>query len=940
MDYETEFYQIVGNRQSGLPIKHGLGPDGQPFDAVVVDTPPGEVFDVTGGITGAEPEALPAEVTAGAPAEVSVGEFAKKGLGTYAMGLKGLAQAWVGIGGDLERLVTGLARAAEASASDKNVWDAFLMGLGKDSTLLWDTEEAKKILDKFLPAGLDPQDFGGKFQQTTMLRDGGQGPMRVGIDGYVGERFGEFFAPGGQLKAGIKLGKALRAGLQRLPESVRPGPISAGLSIEPVTGEQAAAMLARKAPLSAQEKTTLAAAGDSKAQRAAADEARRVKGNYPKAEGWEPITIDKVESKATKAGDSKIKVKFKKIAYGFEQPPGKTKPEVWLNKMSSRIVDEVAAVVERAKSGDQAASEILDQANWYRSMRDRLRSEFGGIGDVFADVLGATSAQTDVKANFDNAIEILRRFSRGDFDAEIKAYSDRVSDPSLRSDPTTLTKEFKAGEFPLITKASGALFNTNSPAATGALLDMFRAVRAGDAPKTPNFTGNLIGLTNEATIDVWAARMLRRLAGKPTIPPPAEQGVTGTHRVGSTLFEPKVGGEFGFGQAAFKSAADTINSQGLISGVRPDLGNLGPDDLQAVAWFIEKERWTKNNWTTKAGEGGSLDYEMSLAGQPDAERVNELRSILRKGSSTDAEKEAARQELEQLAASPERYTLGVSSERPNDVPSDYRQAELAAEFDDVVRDDASVITYKANSTFGRFMKSDERALDAEFIVQKNFDPSALTRRLVEMGKQYDQDSVFIAKAVPTGTSANARPGIELYFKQRQSPDFVRKITDKLAEYGIDGFTFITDMRAADRPGAMALSGSPDTAGLTGVRLQYVPEFDDAFDPARRAEIMAEKQRLFNKVLGDIISEDQVSDARVVWYDTKVFFRSDYDAYLGTDVGRANPKPGSRPPGGADATQPNSSGAGGTGLPRNVSDRLGAEPGAQARRINNNPGGEQ
>jgi len=238
------------------------------------------------------------------------------------------------------------------------------------------------------------------------------------------------------------------------------------------------------------------------------------------------------------------------------------------------------------------------------------------------------------------------------------------------------------------------------------------------------------------------------------------------------------------------------------------------------------------------------------------------------------------------------------------------------------------------------MKSDERALDAEFIVQKNFDPSALTRRLVEMGKQYDQDSVFIAKAVPTGTSANARPGIELYFKQRQSPDFVRKITDKLAEYGIDGFTFITDMRAADRPGAMALSGSPDTAGLTGVRLQYVPEFDDAFDPARRAEIMAEKQRLFNKVLGDIISEDQVSDARVVWYDTKVFFRSDYDAYLGTDVGRANPKPGSRPPGGADATQPNSSGAGGTGLPRNVSDRLGAEPGAQARRINNNPGGEQ
>jgi hypothetical protein len=337
---------------------------------------------------------------------------------------------------------------------------------------------------------------------------------------------------------------------------------------------------------------------------------------------------------------------------------------------------------------------------------------------------------------------------------------------------------------------------------------------------------------------------------------------------------------------------------------------------------------------------------MSLAGQPDAERVNELRSILRKGSSTDAEKEAARQELEQLAASPERYTLGVSAEisgrsdRPDDIPSNYRQAELAAEFDDVVRNDASVITYKANSTFGRFMKYDERALDAEFIVQKSFDPTALTRRLVEMGKQYDQDSVFIAKSIPTGTSANARPGIELYFKQRQSPDFVRKITDKLTEYGIDGFTFVTDMRAADRPGAMALSGSPDTAGLTGVRLQYVPEFDDAFDRARRAEIMAEKQRLFDKVLVDIISEDQVSDARLVWYDTKVFFRSDYDAYLGANAGRANPKPGSRPPGGADAAQSNSSGAGGAKFSRNVSDRLRAAAGAKVGRVNTRQGGTE
>ena len=30
-------------------------------------------------------------------------------------------------------------------------------------------------------------------------------------------------------------------------------------------------------------------------------------------------------------------------------------------------------------------------------------------------------------------------------------------------------------------------------------------------------------------------------------------------------------------------------------------------DLQAVDWFLEKENWTENNWTTVSGEGGSFE---------------------------------------------------------------------------------------------------------------------------------------------------------------------------------------------------------------------------------------------------------------------------------------------------------------------------------------------
>jgi hypothetical protein len=69
----------------------------------------------------------------------------------------------------------------------------------------------------------------------------------------------------------------------------------------------------------------------------------------------------------------------------------------------------------------------------------------------------------------------------------------------------------------------------------------------------------------------------------------------------------------------------------MVKSVDPEIGDLGPDDLQAVAWFIEKEKWTNNGWTTKAGEGGSLDYEMAFAGAPDQEAVRVLRREINAG---------------------------------------------------------------------------------------------------------------------------------------------------------------------------------------------------------------------------------------------------------------------------------------------------------------------
>ena len=855
-------------------------------------------------------------------------------------GLQGAATQTLGLPGDIQMLYNGV-KSIWNRPEDQSRLDAFAKGLN-EGTLFQTTEQIGAQNEFRIPG------TGMALPMPPVIPPNAPDAAMRSNTAVVGQAFGELAPLPGAIEAGIAGTKALIKATKNLP---------VGMSIQSVGG--AANGLAPPV-LNRQENAIISAgAGRKKAVRdEAITLAKNLKSNYPEAEGWVPIEIGKVEQKFDKAGKFvKVEVDPKAIAYDFHTPPEDVPVEAWQATMSSRVLDEVQTVVDRAAAGDKAALDILAEASWYRTMRDRLRAEFGGLGDVFADVLGTTSAQTDVRQNFKNAITVLSKFSRGDYDQTLAAYEARVA-KGQPVDAKTLSELDSAGQFDLIKSDAGKLFNTNSPATMGALLDLFRGIKAGDSPKTPNFTGNLIGLTSEATIDVWAARMLRRLADLPRIPPPAEKGVAGSHLPGSTLFEPKVSGEFGFGQDVFREAANEINKSGIIKNIAPAIGDLGPDDLQAVAWFIEKEKWSTNGWTTKAGEGGSLDYEMSLAGAADQAKVTDLRKginasfqppLRRKGELAMGEqafqyrvnllreqdlanKELMRQDLLNSKAPVDRYTLGVSGERPNKPMGNYNQAELAAELDDVVRNDKSVISYNLANTYGSFMGQTERSLNAEFVARQDFDPAPLERRMIEQGKAYDQDAVFISKVAKDGSGPNNRPGVEIYFKEKITPAQMATVTEKLRQYGVDGFTYVTDMRFGDRANFQALSTSAETAGLNGLRFQYIPEFDDAYKAANRSEIMAEKQRLFFKIVTDIVDNGNVSDARVVWYDTKVHFRSDYDAYLGRNVEGAGATPGSKPSSGANVAQPNTSRKVRSKSRGLISDRLSQEDSGTSKQV--------
>ncbi len=630
------------------------------------------------------------------------------------------------------------------------------------------------------------------------------------------------------------------------------------------------------------------------------DEALRIKNEYPEAEGWLPINIaaDSKNPSFKIDKNGKIEIRWQQPSYAFHTPNNKKFEKLKGDKkaaalanhkqmLSDKMVSDVNAVLERAKGGDQAAIDIINQANWYRSMRSRLRREFGGLSDVFADILGATSAMTNVQQNYENALGVLRSFVRGDFDKQIEMYK-KIADEGGNLSSTQLTAMAKDSnvDFDLIRNASGKLFGNNSPAATTALLDMFRQIKPGKAPKTINFTGNLIGFGNEATIDVWAARYLRDAAGKARIPPAAEKAVAGKHLTKSTFENPQIGSEFGFGQEVFADAANTLNTEGGIKAFNPNIGDMGADDLQAVVWFLEKEKWTKNGWTTKAGEGGSLDFESVYGGSANPERVKELRSIINTADSTEAEKIKAAEELKTLEGSPQRIVAGISRERPGEVPTNVQQAEFSAELVEPLKNDSSVIAYQANNTFGEYAGDLERSLNFEVVTRTNFDPKPMTDTLVKSAQKYNQEAIFVSKVVPNGTPG-ARPGVEIYFQNRQNIDYAQLITTTLRRLKLDGFTFITDARYQDRPDIMALSNEP-TAKLTGIRFQYIPEFDETFDPARAKEIFEEKEEAYDVIIEGMSEIDGITFADVVSYETKVYKRPDvewikggvtYDEYL-------------------------------------------------------------
>lgn len=576
-------------------------------------------------------------------------------------------------------------------------------------------------------------------------------------------------------------------------------------------------------------------------------EVRSIKLNYPASEGWAQPVFNQI---AEKGENLNSRIEFKTIPYTFNLPqnwagsapnPNSTKATPWVADMANRVTQEIVELTHRAAAGDKVAKTIIDHMTWYREMARRLRDEFGGFGDAFADLLGATSPNTPVRINWNFSIDLLRRFVRGDFDAKLKAYEEAV----MKGIGPVEFRKTQSTE--LITQLTGAQYGINSVNAAKALVGLWRAVKQGDAPKARNFALNLIGQSDKATIDVRAARMLQRLAKRLRIPPKAEGAVSGNH---AAKVE-NVTGQFGFGQLVLDKAATQLREQGV---------DITAPDLQAIAWFLEKEIWTKNGWTRGLGSEGSFE-----------------------------------QEADKMPV--DRYQAGATIAQYDSVPTDAEMAEARDDMTDVLKGDEGVIAYRALPTVGMYAGATERSFDQEVLANRGWNPGKWIAGIVRKMQAANQYDAFFSRVLqPNEESANARPGMEIYFKSAEELAKVQPMLDAIVAKGIDGFTLVVDPLQR-----RSLQDGSEASTFIGVRLQYVPEIalrwmDKASDEYRKLtsgdvkqvqEVLDDKEDRIADAVLEMQKNGAVAFAKGYHYDTLVVGKENYGDYTDPESGKAN-----------------------------------------------------
>ena len=537
-------------------------------------------------------------------------------------------------------------------------------------------------------------------------------------------------------------------------------------------------------------------------------------------------------------------VVFAKKEYELRKAPGLSKDD------NVAVKQGVALLLPEAKRvlGIPA---IAAGKGWYGRMRDFLQRSFGANIEVFGQLLGATSARTPVDTNFKQALEAVRLVALGKYDDLLQRFDAHVMDikakaesgqlkqewlqknPNKRESLFVLNDEYRKAintfkDVPL--RDNGAKYNANSQKVLHALYGIWLSQTKG--PKTPNFAGNLTGRTLRATIDVWAARNLRRLLysnkiKKWRILPEQESGVKFTvDKAGN------YGGDFEFGQRIYDEVARQLN--------------MNPDDLQAVMWFAEKDVWETNGWTNTVGaEKSSFD------------------------------KEAGKLNLD-------RYQIGLTTFTDAGSFDPKVQEAERINFRNAVRKVPNLAVARVSESSGLYGGTLEPTFDVEFSVQRdpkiesqNYLEPTIREALAIAGRRGQID--VLTSLVVDVDHPNARPMVEVGFKSPAKPAEIDAVVEAFKANGIDGFTIAKNERG----------------DVLGLRSQYVPEISarydtlDHLDPVKFGQNSKDWMGKAQTTLAQIQNIDNVSYRKEGYVSSAIYGKEEYRTVNPVDLSRSS-----------------------------------------------------
>lgn len=235
---------------------------------------------------------------------------------------------------------------------------------------------------------------------------------------------------------------------------------------------------------------------------------------------------------------------------------------------------------------------------WYDDFTPLLKARYGEDAPIFAELLAATSPNTTPKVNYQFAEAAFKRWKNGDFDQLISKYEEGLEKLATGKLEAQYKREVKAADRPqnitepalmawwikkhdLLPKQvermtkegpKSVKFGMHSEAVLKVITR--RWLNQTQGPKTQNFVRNLLGESDQATIDLWAARTMREAGYKGfqdrwRILPQNSKGVSDA--------------DFSFSQKAFEAAAKRVG--------------LKASQLQGALWFIEKMEWARKGWS-------------------------------------------------------------------------------------------------------------------------------------------------------------------------------------------------------------------------------------------------------------------------------------------------------------------------------------------------------